>query len=209
MFKTIETSAAGAEEGAEGRICGLSNSVLRGEAPPVREAASGHPVPAHSAGLIPAGPAGARSNSPVPPNRRQLETEMLDDQTLTREAERLVEVADYIELGRLVADWSRSPDSRPVSIAQLASQLDGVARVPGSFKRVRFVESEPDVLTIRLPDPQLLDEAMLKMETHLVGERYMLPNFYDDIYRNRFGPVMSPLDTFFARIGDYTISQCV
>jgi hypothetical protein len=49
---------------------------------------------------------------------------------------------------------------------------------------------------------------MQKMETLLVGERYTLPKFYDDIYHKHFGPVMSPLDTFLARIGDYTISQC-
>jgi hypothetical protein len=45
------------------------------------------------------------------------------------------------------------------------------------------------------------------MDTPLVGERYMLPKFYDDIYHKHFGPVMTPLDTFLARLGDYTIAS--
>ena len=35
-----------------------------------------------------------------------------------------------------------------------------------------------------------------------------LPQFYADHYRPGFGPVMTPLDTLFARIADYTIAQC-
>jgi hypothetical protein len=38
--------------------------------------------------------------------------------------------------------------------------------------------------------------------------RYPLPQFYSDHYRPGFGPVMTPLDTLLARVGDYTIAQC-
>jgi hypothetical protein len=82
---------------------------------------------------------------------------MFDNQT-PRPPAGLVEVTDYIELGRLVADWTRDKDARPRSVDELAAQLDGIAHVPDSFKAVKFVESEPEVLVIRLPEKELTEK---------------------------------------------------
>jgi len=120
----------------------------------------------------------------------------------------LVEVADYVELGRLVVDWTCNEDTRPTSVAALASQLDGIARVPGIYKDVVFVEGRRDVLVIRLPEKERTQATLDEVETLLVSDAYRLPAFYDDIYQRSFGPVMSPLDTFLARMGDYSIVQC-
>ena len=133
---------------------------------------------------------------------------MLDNSAAPAAPAGLFEVADYIELGRLVADWTRDPDTRPGSIGELIAQLDGIARVPDSFKEVKFVDGEVETLVIRLPERGVMEHTLSALESLLVGERYHLPKFYDDIYHRHFGPEMTPLDTFLARMGDYTIAQC-
>jgi hypothetical protein len=132
---------------------------------------------------------------------------MLDNQT-SLPTEGLVEVADYIELGRLVADWTLNEDTRPKGIVDLHTQLDGVARVPANFKDVLFVEGKSDVLVIRLPERDLMKDTLDRLESLAVGDRYRLPKFYDDIYNRHFGPQMTSLDVFLARMGDYTIARC-
>jgi hypothetical protein len=161
---------------------------------------------ADGARLHPAEPVPRKSKAKFP--NKPMETTMLDNQTPTAPAAGLVEVADYIEFGRLVVDWTRNADTRPKTVAALATQLDGIAKVPDTFKEVEFVEGKPDVLVIRLPERTITDETMANMESLLVTAPYMLPKFYDDIYQKHFGPVMTPLDVFLARIGDYTIAQC-
>ncbi len=160
-------------------------------------------------------PDGARLHAPAAgvadtkrkASRRPMEDPMLDDQSNAMAAG-LFEVADYIELGRLVADWTLNEDARPDCIEELRRQLDGIARVPENFKDLRFVEGKPEVLVIRLPERALTDATLRRLESLEVGERYRLPKFYDDIYHRHFGPVMTPLDIFLARMGDYTIAQC-
>lgn len=136
------------------------------------------------------------------------ETPMLDERSSNAAAAGLVEVADYIELGRLVTDWTFHPETRPKDIRELVSQLDGIAKVPSTFKAVEFHDGKPDVLVIRLPEKELLQSTLKDMESPVSSNRYMLPQFYDDIYSRNFGPQMTPLDTFLARVGDYTIAQC-
>jgi hypothetical protein len=149
-----------------------------------------------------------RPPTAIPSKRKPPEATMLDDQSIAPPPIGLVEVADYIELGRLVADWAASEEARPSTVDELARQLDGIARVPPAVKEVRFVQGDADVLVIRLPVRNLMEKRLRELESPLVGERYQLPKFYDDIYHRHFGPEMTPLDTFLARMGDYTIAQC-
>ena len=80
--------------------------------------------------------------------------------------------------------------------------------MPDNFKDVKFVDGAVDTLVIRLPEKGVMQETMTSLESPLVSDRYPLPKFYDDIYHRHFGPEMTPLDTFLARMGDYTIAQC-
>ena len=144
----------------------------------------------------------------VPPKAKSSEIPMLDDQTSKKPAAGLVEVADYIELGRLVVDWTNNASARPANVGELRTQLDGIASVPDTFTGVEFVEGRAEVLVIRLPEAGVTQQTMDHMQSLRLGDRYMLPKFYDDLYHKHFGPVMTPLDTFLARIGDYTIAQC-
>jgi hypothetical protein len=133
---------------------------------------------------------------------------MLDTTPRHPAPEGLVEVADYVEFGRLVTEWTLGETERPCDIRELRNQLDGIAVVPDSFKEVLFVESASDTLVIRLPERELLAQTREALEAPQVTEGYMLPKFYDDYYHKGFGPVMSPLEMFLARVGDYTIAQC-
>jgi hypothetical protein len=141
------------------------------------------------------------------PSRRK-EFPMLDTTPRHPAPEGLVEVADYVEFGRLVTEWTLGETERPCDIRELRNQLDGIAVVPDSFKEVLFVESASDTLVIRLPERELLAQTREALEAPQVTEGYMLPKFYDDYYHKGFGPVMSPLEMFLARVGDYTIAQC-
>jgi len=143
-----------------------------------------------------------------PAKRKPSEMKMLDNQPSAAPLAGLVEVADYIELGRLVADWAMRKDSRPDCVEELRRQLDGIAKVPATTKKVEFVQGDQEVLVIRLPDRDLIEKRLRDLESPLVGARYPLPKFYDDIYNRHFGPEMSSLETFLARMGDYTIAKC-
>ncbi len=133
---------------------------------------------------------------------------MLDSQTVTTPPIPRIEVADYIEMGRLVAQWATEPDTWPKDVDELKTQLDGIAVVPDRIKTVEIVQSTLDHLILRLPVKEMIEESLERMSDPMGDGTYPLPQFYSDHYRPGFGPVMTPLDTLLARVGDYTIAQC-
>ena len=146
-----------------------------------------------------------------PPRRRNPFPEVLPCSTPTAVASQpipRIEVADYIEMGRLVAQWATDPATRPRDVAELKTQLDGIAVVPDRIRSVEFVQSTLDHLVLRLPVREMIEESLERMTDPMGDGRYPLPQFYADHYRPGFGPVMTPLDTLLARVGDYTIAQC-
>ena len=132
---------------------------------------------------------------------------MLDTHTVARQPISRIEVADYIEMGRLVAQWATDPATRP-GTSPSSRQLDGIAVVPDRIKSVEFVQSTLDHLVLRLPVKEMIEESLERMTDPMGDGRYPLPQFYADHYRPGFGPVMTPLDILLARVGDYTIAQC-
>jgi hypothetical protein len=143
-----------------------------------------------------------------PPHAFHGGADMLDSHSDSKPSIPLVEVADFIEMGRLVAQWSVDPATRPGNVAELKDQLDGIAVVPQRVKNIEFVQGSLDTLVVRLPVKEMLEESLERMTDPMGDTRYPLPQFYSDHYRPGFGPVMTPLDTLLARVGDYTIAQC-
>ncbi|HRO10817.1 hypothetical protein [Amaricoccus sp.] len=133
---------------------------------------------------------------------------MLDDQPVSAPTIPRIEVEDYIEMGRLVAEWAIDPAGRPADIGALRGQLAGIAALPDRLRSMEFVQGSLKHLVIRLPARPLVEEALARMSDPLGSPRYRIPQFYADHCRPRFGPVMTPLDMLFARIGDQTIVQC-
>lgn len=133
---------------------------------------------------------------------------MFDIHSVHRQPIARIEIADYIELGRLVAQWATEPATRPASLAELRVQLDGIAVLPERIKSFEFTQSTLDHLVIALPPQQVVEESLERATDPLGDARYPLPQFYADHYRPGFGPVMTPLDTLLARVADYSIAEC-
>lgn len=146
---------------------------------------------------------GVRLARSHPGDRRMFDTYSVHRQPVAR-----IEVADYIELGRLVAQWATEPATRPATVAALRLQLDGIAVLPDRIKTIAFEQSSLDHLVFALPATEMVEESLERVTDPLADSTYPLPQFYADHYRPGFGPVMTPLDTLFARIADYTIAQC-
>ena len=133
---------------------------------------------------------------------------MLDAQTVVKPPIQAVEVDDFIEMGRLVAEWAMDPEGRPRDVAELREALRGIAVVPKRIRTVEFVQDTLDHLILRLPVREMVGESVERMSDPMGDGRYPLPQFYLDHCRPGFGPVMTPLDTLLARIGDCAIAQC-
>ena len=120
----------------------------------------------------------------------------------------LVEVTDYLEMGRLVTDWALGRKERPATVEALKEQLDGIAVVPDRVKAVEFCQGDHETLVIRLPVKEMMEMAIEDMTDPERDGSYPFPQFYSDFYRPGFSPVMTPLDILMSRVGDYTIAQC-
>lgn len=134
--------------------------------------------------------------------------DMLDMNTPNRPNIPEIEVADFIEMGRLVAQWAADPATRPATVQELREQLDGVAIIPDRIRTVEFTQSRLDHLVLAMPPREMIEDAIDRMSDPLSDGRYPLPQFYADHCRPGFGPVMTPVDTLLARVGDHTIAQC-
>ncbi len=135
-------------------------------------------------------------------------TDMLDNAAAQPSPIPRIEVADFVEMGRLVADWATGKVKHPENVAELVEQLDGIAVVPERIKRVTVVQSTLDHLILRLPVREMIEESERHLSDPMTNGRYPFPQFYEDFYSPGFGPVMTPLETLYARVGDYTIAQC-
>lgn len=124
-----------------------------------------------------------------------------------KEPERsVIQVADYIELGKIILEWARDPASRPGSVDALARQLDGIAVIPPRFRTLAFVQGDDETLCIRLPSQAPLAEQLEEAMDDCSDRQYALPYFYRDYFDPGFGPVMSPAETLLARLGDGMVS---
>lgn len=132
---------------------------------------------------------------------------MLDIRQAVRTPIPRVEVADYIELGRLVAEWAIDPETRPRTLEELRRQLAGIAVLPPSIRSFSFAQGTADHVVFNLPDARTIEQSIEQMNDPMADARYPLPQFYADHHRPGFGPVMTLFDTLLARIGDQATSD--
>ena len=129
---------------------------------------------------------------------------------------------DYVEWGKLIKSWATGKSyfvegqpapPLPATLADLEAtcrQAGFQIRLPGFLKKIQFVKSESDTLTVRLPPKDILlarEDAIVKGN----GE-YPLPPFYDKFYGRSPRPLEANptlrLDVHAGRIGDYSIGMC-
>ena len=159
-------------------------------------------------------PACIRPSDDAPPGRAASQsipggTAMLDIQVTAKPPIPRIEVADYIEMGRLVAAVGDRPGHpagrrrRAAPRSSTASRWSPTGSRPSSSCRAPSTTS-----SCACRCKEMIEESLERMTDPMGDGSYPLPQFYADHYRPGFGPVMTPLDTLLARIADYTIAQC-
>lgn len=109
-------------------------------------------------------------------------------------------INDYVGLGKVVCEWAENESKWPTSIGDFKNAVGDTADVPDRFKKLRIVQGDAETLVLRLPEKGPVVAAREDMEARTTGTAYPLP----DIYNLK----LSPIDMFYARIGDYCMSQC-
>ena len=115
--------------------------------------------------------------------------------------------------GEIIKEWARGERTPlPRSIAEFKAVLDaeGVEAIwptgEHELHNLNFIFGRTETLDIRLPPVEHLNES----RTHLAqpGVEYDIPRFYHDAFGST--PTIDNNETFHsARVGDYTVANCV
>ena len=116
-----------------------------------------------------------------------------------------VEILDHKAFGKMVVDWSLHPETRPQNLAALKAACAEMLRIPARIKNLTFVDVPLDTMVVRVPNKDMVEEAVHRFENDPTSRDYPAPAFYKTI-----GSATSPpaLETMYSRIADYTIGQC-
>ncbi|HEY8564689.1 MAG TPA: hypothetical protein VIL65_04255 [Beijerinckiaceae bacterium] len=117
----------------------------------------------------------------------------------------LVSVQDHKAFGKLVVQWSLQPDTRPADLAAFKQVCAGLLTIPDRIKEIAFVDQDQQTLLIRVPNKEMVEEAVVRFTNQPQASRYPAPSFYEMMHSRRPPPA---LDILYSRIADYTISQC-
>src|SRR5215467_10826391 len=90
-----------------------------------------------------------------------------------------INVLNYQTLGQKMIQWAKDPNSRPRDLTEFEAQLAGILEfpLPSYIKSLLIVQNTKDLLLIRLPPAELVDDTLTSVA---IGSSYPLPNFYDD-----------------------------
>lgn len=117
-----------------------------------------------------------------------------------------IKVLDYRELGRKFIQWARDQSSRPKTLDEFVQQTEGIVdTLPSYIQALVFVQSGKEVLFIRLPPAEMVEDTLQEL-TADPNEEYALPSFYEE--RLTGGGSTNNLEFFEKRVGDYTIAHC-
>ncbi|HEX8663193.1 MAG TPA: hypothetical protein VF744_04105, partial [Beijerinckiaceae bacterium] len=103
--------------------------------------------------------------------------------------------------------WSLDPDTRPANLDEFVKQTTGILELPKApddyIKALVFVQAGKEVLMIRLPPAELVQNTLDNLNT---GGKYPMPDFYEERLLN--GQHQDNKEFFTFRVGDYTIAHC-
>lgn len=117
-----------------------------------------------------------------------------------------INVLQYGKLGALMIKWAQEPDSRPKTLAEFVTMTQGIVEhpMPDRVKGLQFVQSNLEVLLIRLPAAEMVKESMDRVST--ATGKYPLPAFYEEYFVG--GEHTNQKEMLELRVGDYTMAQC-
>ncbi|NJO32281.1 MAG: hypothetical protein HC869_03290 [Rhodospirillales bacterium] len=119
-----------------------------------------------------------------------------------------IKVINYGKLGELMIRWATEPETRPENLEVFKRAVEGaidVQNFPTWVKGLQFVQSNNEVLMIRLPPAEFIEDTLERIEAG--AGKYPFPDFYE-----RFILEPGPHDQkeiFRFRVGDYTIAHCI
>jgi len=120
-----------------------------------------------------------------------------------------VGVVNHRMFGEHVKAWARGALPIPASLQEFRGQLvlAGVGvKIPDRISRIIFVQDDEETLVVRLPCRSRLKEVEAELSAQ--GGSYPLPSFYEQTFACR-ARITQPIAFQSARIGDYSIAQCV
>ena len=113
------------------------------------------------------------------------------------------------EMGKKLIQWTLEAKSRPGNLKEFKEQVHGILEIPDNFNGLQFVQSNRDVLLIRLPDADNIQESLDKLGTKT--GTYPLPKYYEEhlmLGQHRELRTMLEYRMSDYALGDYSMSQC-
>lgn len=117
-----------------------------------------------------------------------------------------INVLQHRELGKKMIQWALEPDTRPKTLEEFKAATFGIIEQPFPewVKGLQFVQNNLDTLLIRLPAPEMVQASLDRTAT--ATGRYPLPAFYEEHIAQGLSTQREMLE---ARVGDYTMAQCL
>jgi len=117
-----------------------------------------------------------------------------------------IDVLQYQQLGKKMIEWAINPDTRPKDLKEFEDQTAGmIGPIPARIKGLQFVQSNLEILLIRLPPAEMVSESLDR--TSSASGNYPFPPFYEEHFVAKMHQDQKALLEF--RVGDYTMAQCV
>lgn len=118
-----------------------------------------------------------------------------------------MEVKKDVVVGKFIVDITLHPEkTRPKNVGELKVALGDAANFYHVTDEtpVDFIDTPIDRLKIRLPPKSMVEAAVAMFDDQFPLGRYPQPKYLSDL----FGQSLTADQLFYARIGDYTTSEC-
>ena len=119
-----------------------------------------------------------------------------------------INILNYQALGQKMIQWAKDPTTRPRDLIEFETQLAGILQfpLPSYIKSLLIVQNTKDLLLIRLPPAELVDDTLTSVAQ---GGLYPLPSFYEDRLVRETADTKNNKAFFEFRVGDYTLAHCI
>lgn len=117
-----------------------------------------------------------------------------------------INVVNYRALGQNMIKWALDAETRPENLPQFVAAVDGMIELPlpSWIKGLQFVQSNTEVLMIRLPPKEVVEDTLERIASGT--GKYPFPNFYEQFILQDGDHDQRAIFEF--RVGDYTIAHC-
>ena len=137
--------------------------------------------------------------------------------------ERRAILDDYWQVGQLIVQWATNAIPRPADMQQFRQAVGNLMHIPAAYTRFRIEQADSNTaagleFVLRLPPDGQVAESENRIKQ---GAGYVLPPLYSLLAEARdpeptlvqLIPDQDPdkalnLETFYARVADYTMRSC-